>query len=133
MPIRDTEAMNASLDNDYGATAGPASPAQWDLALFTSDPIFGGAEVTVENGYTRTTFDQADWEPASDGKKRVTVAMAAPTGTWDTATHFGVFEAGTETMWDCAPLSEPLDVTGAADDGPVVTAVVFYNNLEDTP
>lgn len=127
MPIRDVAAMNASLDNDYGTTRGPNAAASHDLALFVGDPLTDGVEVTG-GGYARATIAAADWAPAADGMKETTAPVALPntTAEWpDAATHWALF-AGT-VMWDCGPLTEPLEVTGASA-GPLVAVAVFYDD-----
>lgn len=128
MPIRDEAAMNASLDNDYGTTAGPNAAAEHLMALYTGDPRLAAPEVTGD-GYTRTVVQPADWDPAVGGRKTTVVTMLPPSGDWDSATWWGLLDAADpDVMWDCAPLADPLDVTGASTDGPIITITVFYNN-----
>lgn len=127
MPIRDVAAMNASLDNDYGTTRGPNAAASHDLALFVGDPLLGGVEVTG-GGYARVAVAAAAWAAAVDGMKETTnpVAFPATTAAWaNAATHWALY-AGT-VMWDCGPLVEPLEVTGAGS-GPLVQVAVFYDD-----
>jgi hypothetical protein len=142
MPIRDTAAMNASLDNDYGATHGPNAPASHDLALFDGDPMViddeTGLPVGVEltgvdsPGYARVTIAAADWEPAADGAKALTAPVQMPDATdaWTEATHWGLFDGS--TLWDCGPLTEALEVTEAGT-GPLVSPVVFYDESVEAP
>lgn len=137
MPIRDMAARNASLNNDYGVNRGPNAPASHQLALFYGDPMFlpedgGGVEV-VGNGYARQTVLPADWLDADQGRKTLAASKQFPntTAEWpDTVTHWALFAADGVTMWDCGPLAEPFDVTGAAA-GPIVSVTVFYDSDVD--
>lgn len=142
MPIRDTAAMNASLNNDYGATKGPNAPASHELALFDGDPMIdaldgGGVEVAALDcpGYARVTLaNDAGWLAAADGmKKRAALAQfPATTGEWLTpVTHWALIASG-GVVWDCGPLTEPLEVTGAGD-GPEVAVTVFYDDSVAIP
>lgn len=128
--IRDVAAMNASLDNDYGTTAGPSSPSAHELALFVGDPLDDGVEI-AGGGYARVTVDPADWAPAVDGSKATTSPVQFPDATaeWDEApTHWALYSADdSSTMWDCAPLTDLLEVT-AAGPGPAVQIAVFYDD-----
>ena len=128
MPIRDIAAMNASLDNDYGATHGPNAPASHELALFDGDPMTDGVELT---GYGRATVaNDATWAAAADGQKQTVAPVQMPdvAGEQDEATYWGLFD-GT-TMWDCAPLTESVQVTEAGP-GPLVSPVIFYSDSLD--
>jgi len=130
MPIRDVAAMNASLDNDYGTTHGPNAPSSHDVALFVGDPMTDGVEVSGA-GYARVQILAAAWMAASDGFKTPSapVVFPDPTAAYPgTVTHVGLFAHGTSTMWDCVPLSEPLDVTAASTDGVEVIFSVYYND-----
>lgn len=137
MPIRDTAAMNASLDNDYGDDRGPNAAAYHLLALFAGDPMLdvvdgGGEELTsVDNpGYARVTIDPSDWLPAANGRKDLTgpAEFPATTGEWaESPSHWALFAPDGTTCWDCGPLTEPLDVTGAGS-GPLVSVSVFYDD-----
>jgi len=138
VPIRDTAAMNRSLNNDYGTTAGPNAPTSWQLALFDGDPMVpavdgGGVELTTTTapGYARVTLAQSAFAAASDGRKDLTSPAQFPNATaeWTTTvTHWALFDAANPTQcWDCAPLTEPLDVT-AAGTGPAVTISIFYDD-----
>lgn len=128
MPIRDVAAQNASLDNDYGTTRGPNAAASHDVALFIGDPMNDGVEVTG-SGYGRVTVPATGWALADDGFKTLTVPVEfpPPSGAYpDSVTHWALW-AGS-VMWDCGPLTEPLDVTGASPSGPHVSVTVFYND-----
>lgn len=137
MPIRDTAAMNRSLDNDYGTTAGPNSPASWQLALFDGDPMVpavdgGGVELDATDcpGYARVTVAQSAFLAASDGLKSTSAPVQFPTATADwttTATHWALFDAASPTqMWDCSILGERIDVV--AGPGPSVIPTIFYDD-----
>lgn len=138
MPIRDTAAMNASLDNDYGPTRGPNAAASHDVALYSGDPMIpadqgGGVEIDG-GGYARVPLAAADWEPADAGAKSAApVTFPDTTAAWATAaTHWALFDGA--VMWDCGPLAEELVVTGPGS-GPVVEVTVFYadslNDMEE--
>lgn len=138
MPIRDVAAMNKSLDNDYGTTRGPNAPSSHKLALFDGDPMIaeidgGGVEITNVNnpGYARVTVNPADWLAAANGMKSLAAPKQLPatTGQWlDSPSHWALLDGSDNvTMWDCGPLSEPLEVTGAGS-GPLVTFSVFYDD-----
>jgi hypothetical protein len=128
MPLGSVAAMNASLDNDYGTTRGPHAAASHELALFAGDPLDSGVEI-VGNGYARVTVLPAAWLAADEGQKSTAAAVQFPNATdeWDeTVTHFALFDhADHVTMWDSAPLDEPVDVT-AAGAGPAVIPTIFY-------
>lgn len=127
MPIRDVAAMNASLDNDYGTTRGPASPSSHSLALFFGDPMTDGVEVSG-GGYARVTVLASKWLPASSGYKSTNGGVQFPTVTaaWaDSPTHWALLDGS--TMWDCAKLLEPLDITSAGP-GPQVVVTIFYDD-----
>lgn len=149
MPIRDVAAQNASLDNDYGATHGPNAPAVHYLALFSGDPMVdvaegGGVEIasttdvddgaggttTVANGYARVAVaNDATWAAADGGRKETVdpVQFADALAEWPaTVTHFALLDAG-GVMWDCAPLADPVDVTGAGP-GPAVVPAIFFDD-----
>lgn len=134
MPIRDVEAMDASLDNDFGTTRGPHAAATHEMALFYGDPITDGVEITG-GGYARATVLAADWADSLDGFKTTIapVAFPATTTAWPLSpTHFALIAPGA-VMWDCAPLNAPLDVTGAGA-GPQVQPYIFYDdNLPEEP
>lgn len=131
MPIRDVAAMNASLDNDYGLTRGPHSPSTHALALFVGDPMTpDGVELDAGDnpGYGRANVPAAKWLDATDGFKTTNgpVTFPTPTAAWnDEATHWATMDG--DTMWDCAPLVEPLAIT-AAGGTLNVTPTVFYDD-----
>lgn len=139
MPIRDEAAMNASLNNDYGATKGPNAPASHQFALYVGDPQIdlvngGGYEINNVNcpGYARVTMlnDGTTWAPASGGLKQTVagITLPAPTGEWvDEPTHWGLIAAG-EVVWDTGPFTEPMQITGSSTEGIVVRPVVFYSD-----
>jgi hypothetical protein len=153
VPIRDTAAMNRSLDNDYGATHGANSPASFQVALFIGDPMTDGVEVAnttevddglggtifVPNGYARVTIaNDASWAAAADGEKSTAVAVQFPTALAEypgDPDHWALFDAANPTqMWDNAALVEELTVT-AAGAGPLLgvgALTVFYDdNVEE--
>lgn len=140
MAIRDQAAMERSLDNDYGATAGPHAPASFQVALFDGDPSVEGVELRTLNddneptNYSRVTIFQEDFGPAEEGVKALLepVTFPAPAAEWDTATHWGLYDPVEGLWWDCAPFQDPLEVTAASNKGPVVSLAIFYDdNTED--
>lgn len=150
MPIRDVAAQNKSLDNDYGATKGPNAPATHQVALFIGDPMTDGVEVAdetevddgmggtifVPNGYARVSLTNgAAWSAAADGLKSTAAPVEFPTALAeypDTVTHWALYDAAdSTTMWDCAPLTEPLDVTSAGDGPAVILSVFYETQLEE--
>lgn len=142
MPIRDIAAMNRSLDNDYGTTAGPNAAASHLLALFVGDPMLpalegGGVEADSVNhpGYGRVAILPADWLPAENGRKALAepAQLPATTGEWDPEPdYWALFDVDGVTMWDCGPLTDPLEVTGAGD-GPLVAVAVYYDDAVTEP
>lgn len=134
MPIRDVTAMDASLDNDYGSTAGPHAPASHEVALFFGDPMLdvadgGGVELEAADcpGYARVTVVQSDWPAADAGSKSLSVTFPATSGEWNVAaTHWGLYGSD-GAWWDCGEMVEPLEVTGAGS-GPLVVVTVQYDD-----
>lgn len=124
----DTAAQDASLDNDYGASAGANAPSSHELALFTDDPRLGGVELDATGGYARVvvTNDGTSWPAASGGMKTCAVqTFADATGAWsDTATWWVLLDGS--TMWDGAPLDDEIDINEAGA-GPVVQPKIYYN------
>lgn len=127
MPIRDIEAMNQSLANDYG-TSETLRPPQHELALFSGDPLDSGVEITG-GGYARVEIEAADWAEPADGAISTIdpVVFPAPTEEWsDTVTHAALIYEG--VMWDCFPLAEPLEVTGVGS-GPSIDVEIFHADI----
>ena len=123
----DVAAWNALLDNTYGATRGPHTPATFEIALLaTSDPVSEIPTTTevegvpVANGYTRPTLDNDDWLDADEAMKSSSYppAFGTPTESWETVRFWAAIDPLTDTVWNVCPLLEPLTVTGA---GPTVT------------
>lgn len=143
MGLLDVAAQNASLDNDYGATKGPNSPASLELALFNGDPTLGGVEMDAVGGYAAVsmTNDGTNFPAAADGQKVCAEqTFATPTGEWtaagvaDTATHWCLRDSSTGTVWDYDVLTEEVNVeidddTGAIVGGPVkVQPIIYYGD-----
>jgi hypothetical protein len=133
MPLRDTTAMNASLDNDYGTTHGPNSPTSGhEVCLFIGDPLTTGVEASG-GGYARVTLAHSGWAAAAAGYKAPTnpVQFPATTAAWTgEVTHWALISHDDHTtMWDCGPLTYPLDVTAASTTGPVLTFAVYYAEI----
>lgn len=151
----DTAAQNASLDNDYGTTHGPNSPASFLLALFTGDPEGDGLEVedatevdvldgdgnvtgtTLEaNGYARAAVAHSDFAASVDGVKATTdpVQFADALAEWpDTVTHWQLYAVDGTTAWDSGVIEGGgLDVTEAGA-GPAVSVSIFYADAVQEP
>ena len=125
MPLLDPAAMARSLDNDYGTTRGPNAAASHQLVLFFGDPQSAGVELT-EAG--RATILPADWLASDvDGRKATAALVQMPDAAAAyLATHFALYGAD-GFWWDCAELSEPLDVTETGP-GPQVLVELFYDD-----
>lgn len=136
MPIRDIAAMNRSLDNDYGTSAGPGAPATHLLCLWVGDPSEGGTEQTGP-GYTRATIAPGDWAAAADGYKTLTdpAGVGTPTDEWvDDSDYWALLDGADDTiMWDYAPLAEPLQVTAAGGTPVEVLPMIYYNDAVTEP
>jgi len=126
MAIKDVAAQNASLANDYGPNHGPASPDAHELALFNGDPMFDGVEITGPGYAPATVSNDAGWPDPDGGAISRSITYGAPTGPWDEATHWLLRDPVTGDGWDCSALTEPLNVTDASDDGPVVIVTIFH-------
>ena len=137
MPILDPSARLKSLQNDYGTTRGPNSPAAYTLHLYVGDPEMGGTEMpttttleddtVVANGYVAPMVQSNSFAPDDIGMT-ATVPLPDALAEWpDAATHWLLRDATTGEGWDYAPLSEPLSVTAA---GPVqpLDVTVFYDD-----
>ena len=141
MPLISTAAQNASLDNDYGATCGPNSPAAHRVRLWMGDPDGDGVEVpntteteagTVANGYAPVVIDNDGtvWLDAEDGQKSTAAVVQFPDALEaypGTVTHATLEDSTDATaVWDSVPLLEPLDVTSAGV-GPAGVLTIFYS------
>lgn len=148
MPIIDQGAMERSLDNDYGPNRGPNAPDDLIVHLFAGDPTGDGVEVPdesevddgdggtemVPNGYAPAAMSNDDWAPATGGIKMTDPDPVFPESLeeWPvTVTHWAVEDPVTGLWWDSAPLTQPLDVTGAGSTISVKLAVFYDNNLDD--
>ena len=118
----DTAAWNSLLDNTYGATRGPHSPASFEVALLASDDIGSEISATTEvdevptvNGYARGSIDNDDWADADEAVKTSDpVDFGTPTLAWETARFWALIDGS--TVWNICPLTEPLTVTGAGSN-----------------
>jgi hypothetical protein len=134
MPLVDVDAMNRSLDNDYGTTRGSNAAASHTLELWSGDPIEGGAEV-VGSGYAAQTVMPSDWDPAENGAKSIAVDVDYPIAgeDWGTVTHW-LLRGDDGTAWDAAALAEPLPVVeGASLHFSAGTITVYYDRLLEAP
>ena len=119
----DVAAWNSLLDNTYGATRGPHSPASFEVALLASDDISSEISATTEvdevptaNGYARGTIDNDDWLDADEAVKTSLdgVDFGTPSLAWETVRFFALIDGS--TVWNICPLTEPLTITGAGSN-----------------
>lgn len=139
MTLLSPAAQSASLDNDYGANAGPNAPADLEVALFNGDPLLGGTELTGDGGYAAVSVpnDGATWPDAASGgaKTSAVISFPDPTAAWsDTATFFVLRDASTGDEWDSGVLADVIDVDEDEDGNLTVLSVatqltVFYEDL----
>jgi len=126
MPIKDVDAQNASLDNDYGANHGPASPDAHELALFNGDPMFDGVEITGDGYAPATVSNDSGWPDADGGAKARAITFDAPTGAWDAFDHWLLRDPDTGIGWDCGATTEDGNITAASSVGPIITVQIFH-------
>lgn len=126
MPLLSVDAMNASLDNDYGTTRGPNAADSHELMLLDESPEFDGVEITG-GGYARPAVAPEDWDAADGGSKGVFVQFADATGAWSApAKYWALVDAADHTtVWDYAALNEVL-VVSEAGPGPGIQVTAFY-------
>ena len=129
MPIRDVAVANDFLDLMLESDS-------WEYALFDEDAMLDGVELdsTTAPGYDRVMIAPADWAPAADWSKGVTVPaqLPDPTAEWVEATHWGLFRVSDGALGPTGALTEPLAVTSAGD-GPLVSPVVFFDDAVEPP
>jgi hypothetical protein len=80
VPLLSIEAMNASLDGDYGTTRGPTplTATSWRSSTTTPrSPTFPTDVELSGGGYARVTVNPADWAAAAAGAKSDHRAVAA--------------------------------------------------------
>ena len=92
------------LNTVLRGVAFPTLPASVYVSLHTADPgLTGASEVASAGGYARVAVTRAAGSfsaPATSGSNRqatnsATITFPAPTGTWGTVTHYGVWDAST--------------------------------------
>lgn len=88
------------------------APGAFSVGLSTTTPTEAGANFTepVGNNYSRLATVDGDWAGAVSGQPAskangVLLAMPLPSGSWGTATYFGLFEAATLRIF--GPLAVP--------------------------
>lgn len=72
-------------------------PSVW-VGLFTAAPSDAGGGTECTGGsYARKSTAGADWAAAASGatSNANAITFVTPTGSWGTATHFGLFDAAT--------------------------------------
>lgn len=129
MTLLSAAAQSASLDNDYGASAGANAPVSHEVALFNGDPLLGGTELTSDGGYAAVvvTNNGTNWPGAVDGSTTsALIPFATSTGAWsDTATHFVTRNASTGDLWDSGLLNDEVTVDAAGIDVSI-QATIYY-------
>jgi len=120
------KARNLSLRSHFGADRHPSlSLPIFHFALFAGDPTVAGVEPNGSAGYARAAVanDAALWG-ALDGTaiqafSAVDIVWPAATGLYSTTgplDHWAIFDNATGgTLWYSAPLTAPIQVTGAGD------------------
>lgn len=147
----DVAAQCASLANDYGATRGPNSAAEFDLELWIGDPNGTGYEVptstvlvdentgaesTVANGYVAPVVanDGTNFPPADPASGVLTTPVfAAPVSTEEypeAVTHWLLRDRATGNAWDSGALPRDQRITvDAAGVTPRLSLAIFYNPI----
>lgn len=121
MPLGDVAEKNAFLDNQFGTSHGSAAPSSHALALFTDNPYDGGVEITGP-GYARVTLtNSSGWPAATDGQKTRTATFPTPTGAWDDASCWVLFNSTAVTAWERITT---LEVSGAGA-APTVDVTIY--------
>lgn len=141
MPLLSTASKNDALDAQWGPGAAALMPDGFRMLLYTGgapDPDGEGREVTdVEcPGYTEggVAFDHSGIPDAVDGVKTISVQMDPPTDEWTVQVDCWVIvnAADLDDIRRYGFPEEPLEITAASDDGPLVEATLFYDiDLED--
>lgn len=123
MPILSVTVMDEFLDLTVESRT-------WELVLFDADPSLDGVELddVTAPGYAPASIAPVDWAPADSGEKSLTAPaeVGTPTDAWIEAGYWGLRDPSTGELGDYGPLTEPLAVTEASPDGPLVAPVVFY-------
>lgn len=128
MPLGDVSEQDAFLAAYFGGdTSG--IPASFDVALFTDDPTDDGVEITG-GGYARVTVtnDATFWTVLSDGKTTGTVTFPDPTGDWDGASFWVMFNGTALTAY--GRLSTQL-TPSSGDPAPSISVTVFLPNPDN--
>lgn len=132
MPVVSTTTQNQILDAWLGTGRAAGTPDSYDLELWAGDPRDDGSLEVSGGGYAAQTVDADDWGPADGGQTSTTAFVQFPDATAeysDTATHYVLRDTTTDEVAFCAPLGEPLDVTGAGD-GPGIRPTVFFADAD---
>jgi hypothetical protein len=102
-------AENKLIDHTTGKTSW-TMPSVW-VGLYTATPSDAGGGTECTGGsYARKSTAGSDWNAAASGStsNAAIITFVTPTGSWGTATHFGLFDAasaGNLLMW--AALTTP--------------------------
>jgi hypothetical protein len=87
---------NKVLDHVVGKTSW-TMPSVW-VGLYTAAPSDSGGGTECTGGsYARKSTAGSDWTAAAAGStsNAAIITFVTPTGSWGTATHFGLFDAST--------------------------------------
>lgn len=128
MPVVSVTTQNQILAGWLGSGRAAGSPDSYSLELWAGDPRDAGSFEVSGGGYVAQTIDADDWNAPSGGQIQASSPVAFPDATDeynDTATHLVLRDTSTTEIAFCAPLAEPLDVTGASG-GPQITPIVFF-------
>jgi hypothetical protein len=91
-----TYAQQKVLDHIVGKTS-YTMPAVW-VGLYTATPSDSGGGTECTGGsYARKSTAGSDWTAASgtSTSNAAVITFVTPTGSWGTASHFGLFDAST--------------------------------------
>lgn len=99
-----TYLADAILNHIFRAVAWPTLPASIYVSLHTGDPGLTGADEVTEASYARVAVTRATGAfdaPSTSSTNRqsansAAITFPAPTGTWGTCTHLGVWDAATD-------------------------------------
>jgi hypothetical protein len=120
--------LEAQLRDHLFRTASFVKPTALYVSLHTADPTDAGTGAEVAGGsYARVQRNPGDanWSAASatDGTTKNVAALTfpAPTASWGTVTHFGIWDAATGGNLLCYG-SCPAQVINAGAQAPVIPA-----------
>lgn len=115
MPVVDTTMQNECLDAILGPDRASHMPDSYGFELWDGDPR-NEDSAEIDTGEV-LSIGADDFGPADGGQTTATAVVAgtAVDAFSDTATHYVMRHPVSEGIAFCAPLQEPLDVTGPGD------------------